>query len=69
MLQPRKVKYRKQQRGRLKGTIIDHVAFGEWGLKALEPAWVTARQIEATRRVLVRYLRKGGKLWIRIFPD
>ncbi len=69
MLQPRKVKYRKQQRGRLKGTVIDHVVFGEWGLKAVEPAWITANQIEAARRVLVRYLKKGGKIWIRIFPD
>jgi large subunit ribosomal protein L16 len=71
MLQPKRVIYRKQQRGRMKGraTRGDSVDFGEYGLQALEPHWVTARQIEAARRAIVRYVRRGGKLWIRIFPD
>ena len=71
MLQPKRVKYRKVHRGRLKGkaTSGNTVAFGEFGLRADESAWITARQIEAARRVFVRYLRRGGKLWIRIFPD
>ncbi len=71
MLQPKRVKHRKVHRGRLKGEAHsgNWVAFGDFGLKAEESAWVTARQIEATRRVFVRYLRQGGKLWIRIFPD
>ncbi len=71
MLQPKRVKYRKVQRGRLKGAAHsgNTVAFGEFGLRAEASAWVTARQIEATRRVLVRYLRHRGQLWIRIFPD
>jgi large subunit ribosomal protein L16 len=65
------VKYRKVNRGRLKGRTQsgNTVAFGEFGLVAEGSAWITARQIEATRRVLVRYTRRGGKLWIRIFPD
>ncbi|MDA2935644.1 50S ribosomal protein L16 [Patescibacteria group bacterium AH-259-L05] len=73
MLMPKKTKYRKAQKGRrrkhavaTKGTSL---SFGEYGLKSLETHWVTARQIEAARRVLTRYLRKGGKMWIRIFPD
>ena len=71
MLQPKRVKYRKVHRGRLKGGAHsgDTIAFGEFGLRAEESAWVTARQIEATRRVLVRHLHRGGKLWIRVFPD
>jgi large subunit ribosomal protein L16 len=71
MLQPKRVKYRKAHRGRMKGraTRGNAVAFGEYGLQALEPYWVTARQIEAARRAVVRYVNRGGKLWIRIFPD
>ncbi len=71
MLQPRRVKYRKQQRGRLKGkaTSGNTLAFGDFGLQALEPAWITARQIEAARRAIVHHARRGGKIWIRIFPD
>lgn len=71
MLQPKRVKYRKVHRGRLKGRAHsgDTIVFGDFALRAEESAWVTARQIEATRRVLVRYLRRGGRVWIRIFPD
>jgi large subunit ribosomal protein L16 len=71
MLFPKRVKYRKQMRGRMKGQAsrgVD-VTFGDYGLQAVEPGWVTARQIEATRRALVRYMRRRGKVWIRIFPD
>ena len=71
MLQPKRAKYRKQFRGRMKGraTRGTTVAFGDFGLQALEPAWVTARQIEAARRAIVRFVRRRGKYWIRIFPD
>ncbi|MCZ6479756.1 MAG: 50S ribosomal protein L16 [Candidatus Methylomirabilales bacterium] len=71
MLMPKRTKYRKQQRGRTKGKAKGGtaLAFGEYGLKALEPAWVTNRQIEAARRSITRYVKRGGKLWIRIFPD
>jgi large subunit ribosomal protein L16 len=71
MLQPRRVKYRKVHRGRRKGKAQagDTVAFGEYGLQALEPAWLTSRQIEAARRAIVRHIRRGGQVWIRIFPD
>ncbi len=71
MLQPKRVKYRKVHRGRLKGRAHsgDTIVFGDFALRAEESAWVTARQIEAARRVLTRYLRRGGQLWIRIFPD
>jgi large subunit ribosomal protein L16 len=71
MLQPKRAKYRKQFRGRMKGraTRGTSVTFGDYGLQALEPAWVTARQIEAARRAIVRYVRRRGKYWIRIFPD
>lgn len=71
MLQPKRVKHRKVHRGRLKGQANrgNFVAFGDFGMRAEESAWITARQIEAARRVFVRYLRRGGKLWIRIFPD
>lgn len=71
MLQPKRTKYRKQMRGRMKGraTRGTEVTFGDYGLQALEPAWVTARQIEAGRRAIVRHVRRRGKYWIRIFPD
>lgn len=71
MLMPKRVKYRKQQRGRMKGFAKGGtlVTFGEFGLKALEPAWITAQQIEACRLAINRTLKKEGKLWIRIFPD
>src|SRR5499433_1316388 len=71
MLMPKKVKYRKQQRGRRKGKAWSggELSFGEFGLKALEPAWITDRQIEASRVAISRFIKRGGKLWIRIFPD
>jgi large subunit ribosomal protein L16 len=71
MLMPKRVKYRKAQRGRMKGKAQRGalLAFGEYGLKALEPGWVTNRQIEAARVALTRSLKRGGKIWIRIFPD
>lgn len=71
MLMPKRVKYRKQMRGRMKGkaTRGTEVAFGEYGLQALEPAWITSRQIEAARRAIVRHVRRRGKYWIRVFPD
>jgi len=71
MLMPKRVKYRKAHRGRMKGraTRGNYVAFGEYGLQALEPHWITSRQIEAARRAVVRYVKRHGKLWIRIFPD
>jgi large subunit ribosomal protein L16 len=71
MLMPKRVKYRKQMRGRMKGKATRGVTveFGDYGLQSLEPAWVTARQIEAARRAIVRYVRRRGKYWIRIFPD
>ncbi len=71
MLQPNKFKYRKRHRGRMKGTATKgcNVSFGEYGLSALEPAWITNRQIEAARIALTRYIKRGGKVWIRIFPD
>jgi len=71
MLMPTRVKYRKSQRGRLKGRSKrgNDVSFGEFGLQALGSHWITARQIEAVRVALARYLKKGGKMWIRIFPD
>ncbi len=71
MLQPKRMKYRKMHRGRRKGKAIDgyYLAFGEYGLKALDSAWITANQIEACRLAIGRFLKKGGKLWIRIFPD
>jgi len=71
VLQPKRVKYRKVHRGRLKGSAQsgDTIVFGDFGIRAEESAWVTARQIEATRRVFVRHLHRGGKLWIRVFPD
>jgi large subunit ribosomal protein L16 len=71
MLQPRRVKYRNKQRGRRKGVAVagSAVNFGEFGLKAVETSWITARQLEAARRVITRYARKGGRIWIRVFPD
>ena len=71
MLQPKRAKYRKQFRGRMKGkaTRGATVSFGDYGLQALEPAWVTARQIESARTAIVRHVRRRGKHWIRIFPD
>ncbi len=71
MLQPKRVKYRKSQRGRLKGAAHsgNTVVFGDYGLQALEPAWVTARQIEAARRAITHYVKRGGSIWVRIFPD
>ena len=71
MLMPRKVKHRKVQRGRLTGQAKGGtlVTFGEYGIQALEPGWITARQIEAARIAMTRHVRRGGKVWIRIFPD
>ncbi|MBI5628312.1 MAG: 50S ribosomal protein L16 [Candidatus Rokubacteria bacterium] len=71
MLMPKRVKYRKAQRGRMAGKAQrgSTLAFGDYGLKALEPGWVTNRQIEAARVALTRSLKRGGKIWIRIFPD
>ncbi|MGQ9598202.1 MAG: 50S ribosomal protein L16 [Anaerolineae bacterium] len=71
MLMPKRTKYRKQHRGRMKGkaTRGSTLSFGDYGLQALEPCWMTSRQIEAARRAIVRYVRRGGKLWIRVFPD
>ncbi len=71
MLMPKKVKYRKQQRGRRSGPASrgNHVDFGDFGLMALEAAWITNRQIEASRIAINRYIKRGGKMWIRIFPD
>ena len=71
MLMPKRVKYRKMQRGRLKGKAYrgSAVSFGTYGLQAMEGQYVTSRQIEAARRAIVRYVRRGGKIWIRIFPD
>lgn len=71
MLMPKKVKYRKQHRGRMRGTPVrgSSLAFGDYGLKALECGWVTDRQIEAARIAMTRFVKRGGKLWIRIFPD
>jgi large subunit ribosomal protein L16 len=71
VLQPKRVKYRKVHKGRRKGSAQsgNTIVFGDFGLRAEESAWVTARQIEATRRVFVRHLHRGGKLWIRVFPD
>ncbi len=71
MWMPKRTKYRKQHRGRLKGMATSGctLAFGEYGLKALQASWITGNQIEAARLAIMRYLKKGGKLWIRIFPD
>src|SRR5919201_1336788 len=71
MLMPKKVKYRKQQRGRMRGKAWrgSSLAFGEFGLKTLDPGWITDRQIEAGRIAITRFVKRGGKVWIRIFPD
>ena len=71
MLMPKRVKYRKQMRGRMRGFAYrgSDVVFGDFGLKAMEPGWVTARQIEAARRAIMHYIKRRGKFWIRIFPD
>jgi large subunit ribosomal protein L16 len=71
MLMPRKVKHRKVQRGRLSGQAKGGTAitFGDYGIQALEPGWITARQIEAARIAMTRHVRRGGKVWIRVFPD
>lgn len=71
MLSPKRTKFRKQQRGRLKGVAKrgNTIAFGDFALQVLEPCWITSRQIEAGRRAMTRYARRGGKLWIRVFPD
>ena len=71
MLMPRKVKHRKQHRGRLNGNAKGgtSVSFGEYGIQALEPGWITARQIEAARIAMTRHIKRGGKVWINVFPD
>jgi large subunit ribosomal protein L16 len=71
MLMPKRTKYRKQMRGRMRGKASRGavVAFGDFGLQALEPVWMTSRQIEAARRAIVRFIRRRGKVWIRVFPD
>ncbi|AIA30716.1 50S ribosomal protein L16 [Leptospirillum ferriphilum] len=71
MLSPKKVKHRKMMKGNLKGKAYrgSELAFGDYGLKALEPVWLTARQIEAGRIAITRYVKRGGKVWIRVFPD
>ena len=71
MLMPRKVKHRKQQRGRLTGPAKagTEVSFGDYGIQALEPGWITARQIEAARIAMTRHIKRGGKVWINVFPD
>ena len=71
MLMPKRVKFRKQQLGRRKGKSYrgSRIDFGEYGIKALEPAWITDRQIEAARVALTRHIKRGGKVWIKIFPD
>ncbi len=71
MLAPKRTKFRKQQRGRMKGRATRNleISFGDYGLIALEPAWITNRQIEASRVAITRHVKRGGKVWIRIFPD
>lgn len=71
MLSPRRTKFRKQQRGRMEGLAHrgSNINFGDFALQAQEPAWITSRQIEASRQAMTRYIRRGGKIWIRIFPD
>ena len=70
-MMPKRVKFRKSQRGRMKGNAQrgNYVAFGDYGLATMEPAWITSRQIEAARRAMTRSVKRGGKIWIRIFPD
>lgn len=71
MLQPKKTKYRKQQKGKMKGNAQrgNQLAFGSFGIKALEETWITGRQIESARQAVSRYMKREGKIWIRIFPD
>ncbi|MEM6837407.1 MAG: 50S ribosomal protein L16 [Cyanobacteria bacterium P01_C01_bin.120] len=71
MLSPRRTKFRKQHRGRMRGMAQrgNEINFGEFALQAIEPSWLTSRQIEAARRAMTRYVRRGGKIWIRVFPD
>ena len=71
MLSPKRTKFRKQQRGRMRGNANsgNTICFGQYALQALEPSWITSRQIEAARRAMTRYIRRGGKIWIRVFPD
>ena len=71
MLMPKRVKYRRQQRGRMKGKALrgNFVSYGEYGLMAVEPSWITANQIEAARVAMTRYTKRGGQVWIKIFPD
>ena len=71
MLSPKRTKFRKQHRGKLKGKVFNGstINFGDYAIQALEPTWLTSRQIEATRRTITRYTKRGGKLWITIFPD
>ncbi len=71
MLLPKRVKYRRQQRGRMKGTATrgNVVTYGDYGLQALEPCWITSNQIEAARIAMTRYIKRGGQVWIKIFPD
>jgi large subunit ribosomal protein L16 len=71
MLQPKKTKYRKQQKGKMKGNAQrgDQIAFGSFGIKAMEQAWLTGRQIEAARQAVTRHMKREGQIWIRIFPD
>jgi len=71
MLSPKKVKWRKCQRGRMRGlaTRCNEISFGEYGLQSLQPGWIDNRQIEAARIAMTRYIKRGGKIWIRIFPD
>lgn len=71
MLMPKRVKYRKKQRGRMKGNAQkgNYIAFGRYGLKSLGSGWITSRQIEAARVAMTRYIKRGGKVWIRLFPD
>ena len=71
MLMPKRVKYRRQHRGRMKGNAKGgtEIQFGEYGIQAVEPAWIDSRQIEAARIAMTRYIKRGGKVWIRIFPD
>ena len=71
MLMPKRTKYRRVQRGRMRGTVSrgNKVTYGQYGIQALEPAWITANQIEAARVAMNRYMKRGGKVWIKIFPD
>jgi large subunit ribosomal protein L16 len=71
MLMPKRTKYRKVMRGRMRGKAYrgSEISFGDYGLQTMEPAWITSRQIEAARRAITNYLKRGGKVWIRVFPD